>query len=44
LDPFSREEPKPEVDVYALEKVNYVCHKALVESQISAGQFWSKYR
>ena len=27
-----------------LEKVNYVCRKALVESQMSAGQFWSKYR
>jgi len=27
-----------------VEKVNYVCHKALVESQMSAGQFWSKYR
>jgi hypothetical protein len=27
-----------------VEKVNYVCRKALVESQMSAGQFWSKYR
>ena len=27
-----------------VEKVNYVCRKALVESQMSAGQFWTKYR
>ena len=27
-----------------VEKINYVCRKALVESQMSAGQFWSKYR
>lgn len=27
-----------------VEKVNYVCRKALVESQMSAGQFWAKYR
>ena len=27
-----------------VEKVNYVCRKALVESHMSAGQFWSKYR
>jgi hypothetical protein len=27
-----------------VEKVNYVCHKALVESRMSAGQFWAKYR
>ena len=27
-----------------VEKVNYVCRKALVESQMSPGQFWSKYR
>jgi hypothetical protein len=27
-----------------VEKVNYVCRKALVESHLSAGQFWSKYR
>jgi len=27
-----------------VEKVNYACRKALVESQMSAGQFWSKYR
>ena len=27
-----------------VEKVNYVCRKALVESQMSASQFWSKYR
>ena len=27
-----------------VEKINYVCRKALVESQLSAGQFWSKYR
>ena len=27
-----------------VEKVNYVCGKALVESHMSAGQFWTKYR
>ena len=27
-----------------VEKVNYVCHKALVESRMSPAQFWSKYR
>ena len=27
-----------------VEKVNYVCRKALVESQMSASQFWSNYR
>jgi hypothetical protein len=27
-----------------VEKVNYVCRKALVESHMSAGQFWAKYR
>lgn len=27
-----------------VEKVNYVCRKALVESNMSAAQFWSKYR
>ena len=27
-----------------VEKINYVCRKALIESQMSAGQFWSKYR
>jgi hypothetical protein len=27
-----------------VEKVNYVCRKALVESHMNAGQFWSKYR
>jgi hypothetical protein len=27
-----------------VEKVNYVCRKALVESHLSAGQFWTKYR
>lgn len=27
-----------------VEKVNYVCRKALVESHLSAGEFWSKYR
>src|SRR2546428_9214730 len=27
-----------------VEKINYVCREALVESQMSAGQFWSKYR
>jgi hypothetical protein len=27
-----------------VEKVNYICRKALVESQMTAGQFWSKYR
>ncbi|HEV8536160.1 MAG TPA: hypothetical protein VGR87_10655 [Candidatus Limnocylindria bacterium] len=27
-----------------VEKVNYVCRKALAESQMSAAQFWSKYR
>ena len=27
-----------------VEKVNYVCRKALVESHMSAGQFWTKYR
>jgi len=27
-----------------VEKVNYVCRKALVESQMSANQFWSNYR
>ena len=27
-----------------VEKVNYVCRKALVESQMSAGEFWLKYR
>jgi uncharacterized protein YgiB involved in biofilm formation len=29
---------------YLVEKVNYVCRKAVVESHLSAGQFWSKYR
>ena len=27
-----------------VEKINYVCRKALVESHLSAGQFWSTYR
>jgi hypothetical protein len=27
-----------------VEKVNYVCRKALVESHMSAGQFWATYR
>jgi hypothetical protein len=27
-----------------VERVNYVCRKALAESGMSAGQFWSKYR
>jgi len=27
-----------------VEKVNYVCRKALFESHLSAGEFWSKYR
>ena len=27
-----------------VEKVNYVCRKALLESHMSAGQFWNKYR
>jgi len=27
-----------------IEKINYVCRKALVESHLSAGQFWSTYR
>jgi hypothetical protein len=27
-----------------VEKVNYVCRKAIVESHLNAGQFWSKYR
>ena len=27
-----------------VEKVNYVCRKALVESRMDAAQFWSKYR
>jgi hypothetical protein len=27
-----------------VEKVNSVCRKALVESHMSAGQFWAKYR
>jgi len=27
-----------------VEKVNYACRKALVESHMNAGQFWSKYR
>jgi hypothetical protein len=26
------------------EKINYVCRKAMVESHMSAAQFWSKYR
>jgi hypothetical protein len=26
------------------EKINYVCHKALVESRMSPAQFWNKYR
>ena len=26
------------------EKINYVCHKAVVESHLSAAQFWAKYR
>jgi hypothetical protein len=26
------------------DKINYVCHKALVESRMSPGQFWTKYR
>src|SRR5438309_8328846 len=33
-------EELPDLD----QRANYVCHKALVESQMSAGQFWSKYR
>jgi hypothetical protein len=27
-----------------VEKINYVCHKALVESRMSPAQFWTKYR
>ena len=27
-----------------VEKVNYVCHKALAESHMNAAQFWTKYR
>ena len=27
-----------------VEKVNYACKKALVESHLTAGQFWTKYR
>jgi hypothetical protein len=27
-----------------VEKVNYACRKALVESHLNAGQFWAKYR
>jgi hypothetical protein len=27
-----------------MDKVNYVCHKALVESHMSPAQFWNKYR
>lgn len=27
-----------------VEKVNYVCRKALTESHMNAGQFWAKYR
>ena len=27
-----------------VERINYVCRKALVESHMSAGQFWSTYR
>jgi hypothetical protein len=27
-----------------VEKVNYVCRKALVESHMNAAQFWTKYR
>jgi hypothetical protein len=26
------------------DKINYVCHKAVVESRMSPTQFWSKYR
>ena len=26
------------------DKINYVCHKALVESRMSPAQFWTKYR
>jgi hypothetical protein len=29
---------------YLMEKVNYICHKALVESRLSPAQFWTKYR
>ena len=36
---------KPSDELYDLvEKVNYACRKALVESHMNAGQFWSKYR
>jgi len=27
-----------------VEKINYACRKALVESQMNAAQFWMKYR
>jgi len=27
-----------------VEKVNYVCHKAMAESHLNPGQFWTKYR
>jgi hypothetical protein len=34
-----------EAELSALsDKINYVCHKALVESRMSPGQFWTKYR
>jgi hypothetical protein len=26
------------------DRINYVCHKALVESRMSTSQFWTKYR
>jgi len=26
------------------DKINYVCHKAVVESRLSPAQFWNKYR
>ena len=36
---------KPSDELYDLvEKVNYACRKALVESHMNPGQFWSKYR
>jgi hypothetical protein len=27
-----------------VEKVNYICHKALAESHMNPAQFWTKYR
>jgi hypothetical protein len=45
LDVKAKLNGKSADELYDLvEKVNSVCRKALVESHMSAGQFWAKYR